>query len=298
MTFSATDAAFEGFRIVRRHPLAIVFWALAYLLFFAIFFAVFGSTLAGVLATAKALEGTSNPGMAELQGLGWAYMGMMGLALPLGLVLSGVLSAAVARAVLRPSEKSFGYMRLGGDELRVIFVSVALGVMGVLLGTVCFTVVGMVAGFAAASGQGWLWLVVVLLGLAVCAVLIWLAVRLSLAIPITFAERRIALFDSFALTRGRFWPLLGMAVIVFIMTILISTLSGIIAMPITMMTGGGIATLAGYDGQSTMAILQQIGPAIADWGVLNALFSALQLGVMYAPFSAAYRDLKGLPIEP
>ena len=26
MAFSATDAAFEGFRVVRRHPLALVFW--------------------------------------------------------------------------------------------------------------------------------------------------------------------------------------------------------------------------------------------------------------------------------
>jgi membrane-anchored glycerophosphoryl diester phosphodiesterase (GDPDase) len=170
--------------------------------------------------------------------------------------------------------------------------------MGGLLAAVCFTVVGMVGAFAAASGQGWLWLVVVLLSLGTCALLIWLAVRLSLAVPITFAERRIALFDSFALTKGRTMPLLGMAIIVFIMTMLVGLLSSIIAMPITLMSGGGLESLAAFEGQTTMSILQQAGPMIAAWVVLNALFSALQLAVMYAPFSAAYRDIKGLPVEP
>ena len=93
-------------------------------------------------------------------------------------------------------------------------------------------------------------------------------------------------------------PMILYQIIAFIMTILVSLLSGIIATPITLMSGGGIEGLAAYEGQPTMAILQQAGPAIAAWVVLNALFSALQLAVMYAPFSAAYRDLKGLPIEP
>ena len=31
MSFSATDAAFEGFRVVRRAPLSLVFWVLVYL---------------------------------------------------------------------------------------------------------------------------------------------------------------------------------------------------------------------------------------------------------------------------
>ena len=297
MTLNATDAAFEGFRIVRRHPQTVLFWALLYLLFFAVFFAVFGSTLAGVMANAKALESAGEPSMAELQGLGSSYMVMLGLALPLALVLGGVLNAAVARAVLRPSEKRFGYMRLGSDELRVIVVSVVLGILMGLAGLVCFMAVGMVAGFGTASGQSWMWLVAVLLGLAACALLIWLAVRLSLAIPITVAERRIALFDSFALTKGRTLPLLGMAIIVFIMTLLVGLLSSIIAMPVTVLSGGGIEALAAFEGQSTTAILQQMGPMIGAWVVLNALFSSLQLAVMYAPFSAAYRDLKDLPHE-
>ena len=32
-------------------------------------------------------------------------------------------------------------------------------------------------------------------------------------------------------------------------------------------------------------------------GVIQAILSALQVAVIYAPFAAAYRDLKGLPHE-
>ena len=293
MSFSATDAAFEGFRLVRRHPLAIVFWALAYLLFFVIFFALFGSAIAGIMATAQSLEAGGEPSMADLQGLGQSYIGLMGLGLPLCLVLGGVLNAAVARAVLRPSESAFGYMRLGGDELRVIVVSLVLGILGGVVAAVCFGLVGVAAGFVGASGQNALWLVVVLLGLAACVFLIWLSLRFSLAIPITVGERRMAFFDSFSLTKGRSLPLLGMAIIAIIMTILVSLLSTIIALPLTMATGG-LDSLAAFEGKATLDILRAAAPTIATWVILNAIFSALQLAVMYAPFSAAYRDIKGV----
>ncbi len=294
MTFSATEAAFEGFRIVRRNPLAIVFWGLAYILFFAAFFALFGGSLATLMATTERLQG-AQPGPQDLEALGQTYIGFMGLVAPLGLLLGAVLNAAVARAVLRPTEKSFGYMRLGGDELRVLAVSVILGVLIGAAALVMFIVVGIGAGLAGQANPGLAWLVGVLLGLAAIAVLIWLMVRLSLAVPITVAEKRIAPFESFGLTKGKTLPLLGMAIIAGIMSVLVSLLGTIIALPITLATGGGMAQLAEFDGQTTQQILQAAGPGLIAWGVVNAIFSALQLAVIYAPFSAAYRDLKGLP---
>jgi hypothetical protein len=295
MTFSATEAAFEGFRIVRRHPLAIVFWALAYLIFFGAFFALFGGSLASLMATTESLEG-SQPSPQEIEALGQTYIGFMGLALPLGLVIGAVLNAAVARAVLRPQEKSFGYMRLGGDELRVLVVSIVIGIVVGAVSFVLFAIVGVGATLAGQSNPGLGVLVGVLLGLAAIVVICWLSIRLSLAVPITVAERRIAPFESFALTRGQTLPILGMAIIAVIMSILVSLLGTIIALPVTMNTGG-LEQLAAFDGQPTVQILRAAGTGIIAWGVVNAIFSALQLAVLYAPFSAAYRDLKGLPHE-
>ena len=45
--------------------------------------------------------------------------------------------------------------------------------------------------------------------------------------------------------------------------------------------------------ESLQVILQSAWPAIAAWILINAVMSALQVAVVYAPFSAAYRDMKG-----
>lgn len=293
MTFSATEAAFEGFRVVRRHPLTILFWTLAYVVFFAAFFAVFGGSLASLMATTESMEG-GRASPQDLEALGQTYFGFMAMALPLALVLGAVLNAAVARSVIRPAEKAFGYMRLGGDELRVLVVSVALGVIFFAASLVLFGVTGLLAGLAAQANTGVGILVGVIAGLGAIAALVWLAIRLSLAVPDTLVEKRIAPFATFGLTKGKVLPLLGMAVIAVIMSFLVSLLGTIIALPITLATGG-IDQLAAMDGQSSAQILQAAAPGLIAWGVVNAFFSALQLAVIYAPFSAAYRDLKGLP---
>ena len=295
MTFSATDAAFEGFRMVRRHPLAVVFWTALYLLAFAAFFGVFGASLASMLASTETLQGTE-PTPADLEGLSQTYLSLFALVAPLGLLLGAVLNAAVARAVVRPQDRSFGYLRLGMDELRVLAVTL---VMAIIIGVgtmVLFTVVGICVGLAAAVNVGLAWLTGIVLGLGAVVAVVWIMVRLSLAVPITVAERRISLFDSFGLTRGHSLSLLGMGVIAFIMSILVGMLMGVVALPLTMTTGG-LEQLSALDGSSNLDVLRAAWPAIAAFVVVNALVSALQLAVLYAPFSAAYLGLKGLPPE-
>ena len=296
MSFSATEAAFEGFRIVRRNPLAILFWGLAYVIFFVAFFALVGGQLATIVAQAEALQG-GEPDIADLQALGASYATLLGFGLPLGLIVQAVLSAGVARGVLFPSQKAFGYLRLGGDELRVMAVNIILGIVMGVGSFVVFMVVAFATGLVAQGNQGAGVLTGVLLGLGALVLLCWLAIRLSLVVPITVAEKRIAPFASFAVTKGKVLPILGMAIIAFIMSILVTLLGSIISLPIVMMTGGGLAQLAAMDGMSTAQIIQAAGPGLLAWGVVNAVVSALQLAVLYAPFSAAYRDIKGLPHE-
>ncbi|MFN7390694.1 hypothetical protein [Brevundimonas sp.] len=296
MSFSATEAAFEGFRIVRRNPLAILFWCLAYVIFFVAFFALVGGQLATIIAQAQALEG-GDPDMAELQALGMSYATLLGFGLPMGLIVGAVLSAGVARGVLFPADKAFGYLRLGADELRVMVVNIILGIVIGIGSFLLFTAVIFGATLVGQSNQGAGVLTGVLLGLAAIVLLCWISIRLSLAVPITVAEKRIAPFASFAVTKGKALPILGMAVIAGIMSFLVSLLGSIVSLPVVMMTGGGLDQLATMDGLSTMQIVQSAGAGLLAWGVLNAIVSALQLAVLYAPFAAAYRDIKGLPHE-
>src|SRR5690606_32882261 len=118
---------------------------------------------------------------------------------------------------------------------------------------------------------------------------------LSLALPITVAERRIAIFDSWRLTRGHFWGLLGMAILAFILTVVVQFLGWAVFMPVFFLMGGGLAELAspGFESADMGQFIAALGPIAIVGAIFLALLSALQMAIMYAPFAAAYRALKG-----
>lgn len=294
MAFSATDAAFEGFRVVRRHPLALVFWTLFYAAIMVAAFAMIGPNLIGFVTATEQLEQSgATPSIEDFAPL-FQMMGLLFVVLlPLTLIGSAMIYAAISRSVLRPGESAFGYLRLGMDEVRVLVVSLVLFLVFMVLGVFSSTLVGTLIGMTVAMELPALWLGVVLLVLAAIGLFVWLSVRLSFAIPITMAERRISIFDSFAVTRGRFWPLLGMALLAWVMSMVVGLLGSLVALPLRMVTGGGMTALEGLEDESLQVILQSAWPAIAAWILINAVMSALQVAVVYAPFSAAYRDMRG-----
>ncbi len=301
MSFSATDAAFEGFRLVRRNPMALAAWTLVYLIYtLAALFASGGMmrSMAVWMEQVEALENgpapTSPEAFAPIMESYFAAMSHMLWAIPLSMIISAVLMAAVVRAVLQPEAGGFGYLRLGMDEVRAFVVTLVIGILTAVAAAVVFLVAGIAGGVAVASFEGWGVLVMVLAMLAAGAFLIWLVVRWSLAIPITVAEKRFAIFDSFAMTKGRFWPLLGMAVIAGVMALVVMLLCGLISMPVSMM--GGMSMFAGMNADDPAEVFRNFNPTnpwmIAS-AVINAIVYALILAVMYAPFSVAYREIKG-----
>lgn len=292
MTFPATNCAFEGFRMTRRAPQALLAWALAYAVFFILFFLVAGPHLVTMMSLMKELEGKANPSIEEMQPLMQAYGVMFAWGVPLAILLGAVLNTAIARSVIRPEDKRFGYLRVGKDELRVLAVNLIVAVITGLTAMAAFVVVSVAAGLAMTVPA--LWLAVILLSLAAVALIVWLSVRLSLAVPITFAERRIAVKESFALTRGVFWPILGMGIIAWIMAVLVAVLGSAVAAPLSLLVGG-MDRLAGLEGAGIAEMLRVAGPALAVSLVVNAILSAAQIAIMYAPFSAAYLHLKDAP---
>jgi hypothetical protein len=75
--------------------------------------------------------------------------------------------------------------------------------------------VAILTGVATLGGQNAGLVGIRLLGqLAMYAVVVWVTLRLSLAGPITFTERQFRLFESWTLTRGNTWRLLGVGVII------------------------------------------------------------------------------------
>lgn len=295
MTFSASDAAFEGFRVVRRKPAVILWWSLAYLVFFAVLILAIGGPFLSLMPQLTAMSQSGRePTAADFGAIMGLYGTVIAIAMPVAIVFSAILSAAVARSVLSPEASKFGYLRVGMDEVRVGVVTLVLCLLLFVAYVVVAIVVGVLIAIGAAAGnQGLAVLLAVLGGLAGCAALIWIAVRLSLAVPITMAEKRIAIFDSYGVTRGRFWPLFGMAVIAFVMTILVALLGMIVGLPFQIM-GGAAFDQAAASGEMG-AVMAAVGPMVILGFVVNLVVSALQLAVLYAPFSAAYLGIKGAP---
>jgi hypothetical protein len=274
MSFSATEAAFEGFRVTRHHPLAVVAWTLTAL----VTVVVMGIVISPIL----------NPALAELQRIAAAGPVAGGVKMsedlmtraeharlavvPVIVLMQAILLPAIYRAMNRSGSDRFGFLRLGRDELRVLgaqaIVSIVLLVVtkgGEVLATL-----------AVGTGMAPVAMLIEAVSLIVC---LYLSVRLVLVVPAVLAEGRIDLKAGWDATAGRFWPLLGMAVIAAFMAFVVALLLIIIALPISMsaqgVAGGGLVITNG-------ALM-----------IIMALAMALMTTIMAAPFMAAYRGIKG-----
>ncbi len=197
------DAAFTGFRIVREHPRAAALWAVLSVASSVLFSLFITATAGPTFTELMALQPGSDPrAAAVLMAQLWPVLAG---ALVLAFAIYPVVLAAMNRAVLTPDDDRFGYMRLGRDELRqvvLMFILLALVMALYSLTLIAAVLVGLIVGPAGTAAMA-----LTLVGLI--GAMAFFGVRLSLASPLTFAARKIGLTESWALTRGRFWSMLG-----------------------------------------------------------------------------------------
>lgn len=292
--FSATDAALSGFSFVRRRPAAVALWAVIllviHLAFGAALVALAGPELAAVQAAN--LSGPQDPA---------AALALMARLLPLyaatalfALVFFSIAWATIDRAVLREGDAGFGYVRLGADEVRqglllLLIFAVMLGaelVAGVLLG-VAIVVVSLI--LRAPGGEGVVPLITFLI--AFCA-FVFVSVRLSLTSPLTFDTRKVDLFGSWRLTRGRFWKMLGAYVLVWMLAILVYILVAIIAVALAAAIGGGLNGIALMFRPDSSSAASYFSPVRLVIMVVNAAASALVWPLLLMPSATIYRQIR------
>jgi hypothetical protein len=293
--FSSADAAFTGFRIVWERPISVVYWALLRLAV-SLSVTLFITLTAGAVFT-HTLQSMMqfNPDPAQtLARLATAAPTLV-VGLFVSLVLYAVLSAAINRAVLRPEQFRFGYLRLASDELRQLglfglMVALAIGAYLALLVAVSLvvTLLAFAIGDAAAIGLG----LVVLLALSLVG-LVFAGVRLSLASPRTFDTGRIDLLASWQMTRGRFWPLFWTYLLAFGLWAVVQALILAIGIFGVAIIGGGFEAL-GAEGQPDFS---SFATALAPMALVNLVVSAigeaLSFPVTAAPPASIYRVLTG-----
>lgn len=272
MRLSVTDAAFEGFRIVRRRPSVVLWWTLAW----------FVSTLVSGLV----LVSLAGPAASELMQAATAALeagempepdpALAAAVAPAMLVLLGwtvvfhaVFLSAVARSVLRPEASAFGYLRLGAAEIAQVgnlLLWTAAVVVAYLVVIMVASVQGAVlatVGGAAAGG----FLAFVLMSAALAA-LAWLVARLSLAGPATTETGKVGLGRSWTLSAGAVRPLLGATLLAFAMAFVVWVLVSMVFAP--------VAALAG------LAETPPDASSVAAWLSPATLLSAALSSVAYA----------------
>lgn len=286
--FSISDAALTGFRVVREHPRAVLAWAAFQLVFSLLVQAVVLATASPELLAMMGDPSRVDPGRAAV------FLGQLvrlaAVVLPLALIYYAIVLAAMNRIVLRPGDDRFGYLRLGGDEVRQLGLVVlgALVFFGIelVLTLAIGLIIGLLEGTRAIASSAILPLILVY------AVMILFAVRFSLASALTFDRGRVDLFGSWALTRGRFWPLLGTLVLTLALALVIEALGFVIVRAVQMIAAGGdLRALMARPGAAASS--SPFAPANLVAVMLNAVVTALLWPILLTPAPEIYRAIAG-----
>jgi hypothetical protein len=305
--FSVTEAASAGFGIIGRKPLVVVGWAVALaaalLLPALLCVAALGPGLVEMMRQAAAQKGpASDPAALEqLMRLNSGLTGFNMLYWLWSVFMRSVLCGAVFRAVLTPENSAWAYLRISSREM---WLALVVLVEQVLLGIAIFVmalVIGVVAAMAAVGGgqNGAVPAIVVAVvgGLVALVVVTWVALRLSMAGPLSFVDNQFRLFESWDLTKGQGWRLLGVALWVFVFVLVLEMLLGGLMLGVFMAGGGLLAAMHGPGGMEAffsrppVQILREMWPWLTLLGVVAALFAAVVQTVLYAPWAFIHRAL-------
>lgn len=305
--FAVGEAATSGFGVVVRHPLAVGGWALA-LVVGLIVPAIVGlfwlgpefARLIQMALTQKA--GATDP--AVFEDFMRAQSSMTALNILYWLWSSfvrAVLCGAVFRAVLMPEASAWAFLRISGRELWLTLLFVVEQVLAmIVIFIVALLVVVLTAVVAVSGGEQAKTTAIIVAGSATAlaaGVLIWVALRLSLAAPMTFADSQFRLFESWTLTRGQGWRLLGMALLIVIFILVMEMLVGAAAFGVLAAAGGsleairGPGALAAFISRPPITLLTELWPWLLGLSALGAVFSAVLQAVFWAPWAAAHKAL-------
>ena len=299
--FSASDAAFVGFRLVREHPRTVAVWAVLMtvlsLISSTITIKLAGPQLTEFMAISADKDASPETMLAVMGGL----VPLMGVSLIYSLALYSVILAAVNRMVLQPGDNRSAYLRFGPDEVRQAGALILVNLILLAVYFAAILVSAILLGIGIAAGGGAIAGLAGLIGfVGVACLMIYFAVRLSFASTMTFDTGRIAIKSSWTMTKGHVGAMLGAYVLATVMAVIVYLLVMTIVAAVGVIASGGITGLGGLfepDMTSLETFFTPIGVARAVFaGVISVLTSL----IVFSPAPEIYRILKAggaAPVE-
>ena len=304
--FSYLQAIGAGFGVIRRKPWAVLAWAGAYLVLAALpLLLIISQVLPDAVATyrdaAHALAHGAAPDPAKAMALSARFSGLQPLILLIQLVAYTILIGAVFRAVLEPQASRWGYLRVGRRELwlglaLVVFVLVAVVLAFTLL--VVLGVAGAVGVTAAHNGHPpgpWAYPLLKLIQVVSVLTIFWAMMRLSMALPMSFAENRFVFYEAWGLTRRQNVKLFLVGLTLFAVLVA-SDLAGTMALQMLLLQRLPHATawreaLHGPPAE----VARRLTPIMAGVTVVGSVLGMFLFAVLIAPFAKIYRQLTDAP---
>ncbi|ATQ42480.1 hypothetical protein [Caulobacter mirabilis] len=308
-------SATAGFGVIARNPLAVVVWGLVLLLVsIAPAILIMGGFLSSMIGIAAQQDAGVEPDPEAVMAMMVPMMAGYPLLFVTSILARVMMTGAIFRSVLEPEARRWFYLRLGAQELWMGLVMVVLAIMaGMLFSVLWLFGAILVGGVAVASGAlssseppVWLALAVLLIALAGLGGLIWLALRFSMALPMSFAERQFRLFESWSFTRGKVGGLfligLLVAVIVFVLEMVLVAVGflvfGLALVEVIGVTGGDEKAVEALFQQPPQVWMAAVAPWLVIGGVVLAVVGAALTTLVTAPWAEAYRQIKGPTPDP
>lgn len=301
-TFSFGGAVGAGFGVIARNPLAFLAWCAVYLVValgpLALMAAALWPQFGALAALAEAeVEPDSPAATQQMMSLMGQVNALSLLQWATSLASSALIVGAVFRAVLEPQNRRWFFLRLGRQEfwlaLCLVVVLVVAGLLAalsmfpIMITSLVLVAAGPTQTLAPGVGLGIGAMVLIALG-----AMLWLFVRFSLGLPMSFAGSYFRLFESWTLTRGHAakMVLVGVAVSLLATLVQIAVFVGFIFAAVAI-----LQPTAEFD--VTTLTFAQVAPILALAAVLMALVGVFGTVLYSAPLAQIYRQLAPDPAD-
>jgi hypothetical protein len=301
---SVSDAAGAGFKLIGSKPVSVFIWGLFLVLVtFVPFLLLFGPAIPQFVDVMR--DQMAHPATPPQPSTILPFYTQMNAASSLmrlgGLLSAAVINAAVYRAVIQPRNRGFAYLQFGMREIWLIVLNIAEILLWIGLFILAAIAVAIVAGLAGHfAGRSWGVLAGFIGGGVAAFTLIVVALRLSMAAPMTFADGEFRLFQSWRLTRGHAWQIFLVALLLFAILLAVGlvvvTVEWFTVMPLFMSFATNPHAADNFSAmvsQPPTIWLKTAWPWVLAAGVGLAIYTGVLRTILAAPWATIYRMLKG-----